>query len=149
MNASSQFLAIGLISFAAAGATFAVKGAPKRYFICDPKTLLADEICLTDVHDDGKILWVDARIRSDWQKNGVTGSLLWSLDTSEDQQAFEAEIAMRLMDSPIVIVYCGNENCGLSRQVADKIRQLGLGSEVKILKGGWRALHDAGRVKNP
>jgi hypothetical protein len=36
----------------------------------------------------------------------------------------------------------------VSRQVADRIRALGLGAEVSVLFGGWRALADAGRVKD-
>jgi hypothetical protein len=47
-----------------------------------------------------------------------------------------------------VIVYCGDENCGLSRQIADKIRGLQLGAEVLVLRGGWRALSEAGRIKD-
>jgi rhodanese-related sulfurtransferase len=91
---------------------------------------------------------VDARKRSDWEKNGMPGSLLWNLDPAEDMQAFEAEVAVRVADNPRVIVYCGDENCGVSRQVADRIRALGLGAEVSVLRGGWRALSEAGRVKD-
>jgi len=73
--------------------------------------------------------------------------VLWNLDPSEDMQAFEAEIAMRIMELPRVIVYCGDENCGLSRQIAERIRGLQLGAEVSVLRGGWRALSEAGRIK--
>lgn len=147
MNTPGQLVTIAGISLAAAVGTFWTKGPPERTFACDPATLKADEVCLQQISPDAKVLWVDARLRKDWQKNGVPGSVLWNLDPSEDMQAFEAEIAMRIMETPRVIVYCGDENCGLSRQIAERIRSLQLGAEVSVLRGGWRALSEAGRIK--
>jgi rhodanese-related sulfurtransferase len=149
MKSFGQLLGVVGVSLLAAGATFWIKGAPMRAFLCDPAGLREGEICLQQIVDFQKILWVDARLRKDWEKNGVPGSALWSLDPSETQnmQAFEADIAMRIMDHPRVVVYCGDENCGLSRQVADKILALDLGAEVSVLRGGWRALNEAGKIK--
>ncbi|MES2921891.1 MAG: rhodanese-like domain-containing protein [Verrucomicrobiota bacterium] len=148
MNAIGQLAAIASISVAAAAGTFWIKGPPVRTFVCDPATLKDDEICLQQIPTDAKILWVDARARKDWERTGLPGSALWNLDPAEDMQAFEADIAVRIMETPRVIVYCGDENCGLSRQVAERIRGLQLGAEVSVLRGGWRALRDAGRVKD-
>jgi rhodanese-related sulfurtransferase len=147
MNALAQLAAVCAISFAAAGATYWVKGPPARSFVCDPATLKPDEICLEQIPVDGPILWVDARQRSQWQESGVPGSVLWNLDPAEDPQAFEVEIATRVLETPRVIVYCGDENCGLSREIAQRIRNLDLGAEVSVLKGGWRALNEVGRIK--
>ena len=94
------------------------------------------------------MLWIDARPRAEWQKNGVPGSILWNLEASEDAQAFEAEGAMKIVENPDVVVCCSNENCGISRQVAEKILKLDLGAEVKVLRGGWQALRDARKVKD-
>ena len=148
MKAIGQLLAIGIISLAAAGGTYLVKGPPTRTVQCDPATLKPDEVCLQEIGPDEAVLWVDARHRKEWEKNGMPGSTLWNLDADEDMQAFEADVAMRIMETPRVIVYCGDENCGLSRQVADRIRSLGLASEVSVLHGGWRALSEAGLVKD-
>lgn len=147
MNAPGQLLAISFISLAAAGGTYLIKGPPGRAFVCDPATLKPDEVCLEQIAPDAKILWVDARSRKDWEKSGLPGSVLWNLDPGEDMQAFETEAAMRIMETPRVVVYCGDENCGLSRQVAERIRSLQLGAEVSVLHGGWRALNEAGRIK--
>ena len=147
MNTAGQLAAIVVISLGAAGGTFWIKGPPARMFICDPATLKSDEVCLQQIPTDAKILWVDARLRKDWEKSGLAGSVLWNLDPAEDMQAFEADVAVRIMETPRVIVYCGDENCGLSRQVAERIRDLQLGAEVSVLRGGWRALRDAGRIK--
>lgn len=148
MNSWAQLVVISTVSLVAAGGTWLVKGPPKRLLQCDPVTLKPDEVCLQTIANRADIVWVDARKRSDWEKNGVPGSLLWNLDPAEDMQAFEAEVAVRVADNPRVIVYCGDENCGVSRQVADRIRALGLGAEVSVLRGGWRALSEAGRVKD-
>ncbi len=148
MNGIVQLGVIGFISLAAVGATYWIKGPPTRGFVCDPATLKPGEICLDQIPPDAKILWVDARSRGDWEKTGVPGSILWNLDPGEDIQAFETETAMRIMETPRVVVYCGDENCGLSRQIADRIKGLGLGAEISVLHGGWRALKEAGKIKD-
>lgn len=147
MNAFGQLAAIVSISCAAVGGTYLMKGEPVRKLLCDPATLKPGEVCLDQISPTDKILWVDARLRKDWEKTGVPDSILWNLDPSEDMQAFEAETAMKIMETPRVIVYCGDENCGISSQVAERIRALELGAEVSTLRGGWRALSEAGRVK--
>jgi rhodanese-related sulfurtransferase len=136
---------IGLLACAAAGTTYWIKGPPNRSVACDPALLKAGEVCLSRVIDDwqGKVIWVDARPRVDWQRDGVAGSVLWNLDETEDMQAFEAEAAVRMMDGQRVVVYCNNENCGVSHQIAERIRKLDLGNEVWVLFGGWRALSAA------
>ncbi len=148
MNAVGQLATIAIISLAASAGTFWIKGPPARSFVCDPATLKPDEVCLQQIGGSEKILWVDARLRKDWEKSGLPGSVLWNLDPAEDMQAFEADAAMRIMETPRVIVYCGDENCGLSHQIAERIRSLQLGAEVSVLRGGWRALKDAGRIKD-
>jgi rhodanese-related sulfurtransferase len=148
MNVFLQTAVIGVVALAAAGGTWAIRGNPVRATICDPATLKPDEICLSMIPEGEPIVWVDARARKDWEKNGISGSALWNLDPAEDMQAFEAEVAARVSAVPRVVVYCGDEQCGISRQVAQRIRALDLGAEVYVLRGGWRALHEAGKVKD-
>ena len=147
MNALVQLVLISTAALAAAGATWLVKGPPQRTMACDPAAIAPDEVCVQEISTDVAVLWVDARPRAEWEANGLPGSVLWNLDPAEDMTVFEAEVAMRIMETPRVIVYCGDENCGVSRQVAERIRGLGLGAEVSVLHGGWRALAEAGRVK--
>ncbi|MBC8128682.1 MAG: hypothetical protein H8M99_16205 [Gloeobacteraceae cyanobacterium ES-bin-144] len=147
MNVLNQLLVIAVISLTFATATYVTKGPPNRFLRCDPATLKPDEVCLESVSAIADVLWVDARKRSEWQESGVPGSVLWNLDGAEDMQAFEANVAVRAAVSPHVLVYCGDENCGVSRQIAERIRKLDLGVKVSVLHGGWRALSEAGRVK--
>lgn len=146
MNALAQLAIITAIALAAAGGTFLIKGPPQRALRCDPATIKPDEVCLQQIPADAPVVWVDARSRADWQKNGLPGSLLWNLDPAEDAAAFEAEVAMKIAEVPRAVVYCGDENCGVSRQVAARIREIGLEADVSVLHGGWRALSEAGRV---
>lgn len=146
MRTGLQLAIIATISIAAAGLSYLVKGPPARSHLCDPATRKADEICLSEIISNDDLLWVDARSRAAWQKNGLPGSILWNLDPNEDMQAFEAINAEKIASSQMVIIYCGDENCGTSRQIADRIRKLDLGPKVLVLNGGWRALKDVGRV---
>lgn len=128
----------------AALATYWFAGPPQRQLPCDPSNIPADSICLQSLPTDQAILWVDARSRGDWQRNGLAGSVLWNLDEAEDMQAMEAEVAMKVMETPYVVVYCGDEHCGTSRQIAERIRNLDMGAEAHVLHGGWRTLQQAG-----
>lgn len=145
-HALTQLAVITAAAAIAAGGTWLVKGPPDRSIPCDPASLPSDELCIHEVPADAAVLWVDARPRDEWRENGMPGSILWNLDPAEDMTAFEAEAAMRIIETPRVIVYCGDENCGVSRQVAKRINDLGLGADVKVLRGGWRALQAAGRL---
>jgi rhodanese-related sulfurtransferase len=148
MRVFRQLAAIAAIALIAAGSTWLIKGPPVRQLLCVPAALKPDEVCLQQIPENAEVVWVDARSRADWKNNGIPGSVLWNLDPAEDMQAFEAEVAVRAAAIPRIIVYCGDEACGTSRQVAERIRALGLGAEVSILHGGWRALKEAGRVRN-
>ncbi len=144
MNPAAQLAVIGVISVAAAGGSWLMKGPPKEVvFKCDPKLIRKDEICLGDVN--GNVLWVDARSRSEWKKNGLAGSILWNMDPKEDDMAFESEAAARVFAAELVVVYCGSEACGTSRQIAERIRNLNLGPPVKVLFGGWDAIKSSGK----
>ena len=148
MSVLRQLAAISAIALMAAGTTWLIKGPPVRQLRCDPATLKPEEVCLQQIPANAAVVWVDARSRADWQKNGLPGSVLWNLDPAEDMRTFEAEVALRVAEVPRVIVYCSDEACGVSRQVAERIRALGLGADVSVLHGGWRALSEAGRVRN-
>jgi rhodanese-related sulfurtransferase len=147
MRTPAQLAVVIALSLAGAGGTYLIKGAPKRAFVCDPASLKPDEVCLEQLPADQKILWVDARTRSEWKRDGMPGSVLWNQEPGEDAQAFEAEIVPLILETPRVVVYCGNDNCGLSREIAKKIRALELNAEVSVLRGGWQALSDAGKIK--
>lgn len=146
MKPLGQFAMLVALTWIAAAATWWIKGPPERRFVCDHSTLKPGEVCLEDLGEQDGILWVDARSRELWQKNGVAGSILWNLDPGEDMRVFEAEAAPRILEASKVVVYCNDQDCGISHQVAERIRVLDLGGDVLVLRGGWRALSEAGKV---
>lgn len=143
-----QSSALVVLALLAAGITWRVKGPPQRTLSCDEKVLKPGEVCLTSVHQQSGILWIDARSRADWSKNGHPDAVLWNLDPAEDAQAMEATVMNRLMDARLVVIYCSDDSCGTSHQVAARVRQLGVAPDVVVLFGGWRALKEAGMVKD-
>lgn len=149
MTVIGQLAVIAAISFSASAITWKVSGPPRRDVVCDPATLKPHEICLAQVMEkwQGKVLWIDARSRSDWETNGVPGSILWNLDANEDFQKFEADAMERLIEGPPVIVYCNEGNCGISMQVVERILKLEVTGEVYALHGGSGALKAAGLLK--
>ncbi|MGD9420505.1 MAG: rhodanese-like domain-containing protein [Verrucomicrobiota bacterium JB025] len=142
MKVVAQISVVAGLALAGSGVTYLVTGAPDRGVACDPAGLKADEICLDQVPD--QVVWVDARLRGEWEQSRAPGAVLWNLDPAEDMQAFEAAAMGAMFEARLVVVYCTDEGCGTSRQVAERIRGLGLGTEVKVLFGGWRALSAAG-----
>lgn len=146
MNGPAQFSIIAGFTLAAAGATWLMDppSEPKSV-VCDPALIEPYQICLSDVPED--VLWIDARSRSEWEQNGLEGSILWNLDPDENGTQLEAEAAMRIIAAPLVVVYCGSEACGTSRQIAEMARALDLGPPVKALFGGWDAIRDSSSGK--
>lgn len=147
MNLAVQTAIVAGAALVASAVTFKVAGPPERGVVCRQELLKPGEICLEEVirRWEGKVLWIDARQRVDWEKNGVPGALLWNL--TEDQQAFEAAAMERLVEGLPVIVYCDSASCGVSAQVAAKIRALEVSPEVHSLHGGAEALKAAGMLK--
>ena len=113
--------AILLLATAAATITWII-APPADKGVCDPATLKEGEICLQDIPPDKKVLWIDARSRSDWKKNGLPGSILWNYDEGEDFNAMEAEAVMKIFETPYVVVYCADLGCATSTKIAQHIR---------------------------
>ncbi len=125
--------------------TWRIVGAPDRSIPCDPENLPADHVCLSTIREwpEEGILWVDARPRAEWEKNGVQGSVL--VNDVEEWFELEPEFMMQMMGHPRpkVVVYCNQEGCGSSKYVANQLRErhaMALGFEVHVLQGGIKAL---------
>lgn len=146
MNAFTQLGLIAFISLTAASLNFRLIGPPERGVACDPSKLREDEICLADVlgRTDETVLWIDARPRAEWQADGLKGSVLWNLDPNEDEPQMEETVMTHLVDSTFAVVYCGEGNCGTSREIAARVRRLGVVDKVYALHGGIAALRAAG-----
>jgi rhodanese-related sulfurtransferase len=140
------------ISAVAALITRAIKPPLKQAppIVCDPATIAQDEICLNTVILDWKMdcIWIDARRRVDWEKDGIPGSLLLTTADGESfDQLLEQAFPTLAEKQKRVVVYCGDVGCGTSREIAKRLREYQLVPEVRALHGGWKALSQAGLVK--
>jgi rhodanese-related sulfurtransferase len=141
MNPALQLVIVISISASAACVTWLVKdpSSPTTSATrCDPNAIKADEICFDQV--SGNVLWIDARSRNEWEKNGYPNSILWNLDPNEDSLKMESDAVFQIAESEKIVVYCGSEACGTSRLIVEKIQKLELGVDAKVLHGGYPSL---------
>ncbi|MGD1979534.1 MAG: rhodanese-like domain-containing protein [Akkermansiaceae bacterium] len=136
---------ICLLSGAAAWVTFLVVGPPDRSVACDPDDLPEYHVCLSTVREweSADVLWVDARPRKDWEKDGIKGSVL--VNDQEDWNDLELGFLTVMVEEPKpkVVVYCNQSGCGSSKYVANELRKrhsADFGFEVFVLEGGSKAL---------
>ncbi len=116
---------------------------------CDPTLLAADEVCLHTVIEDWKndCIWIDARRRVDWEKDGLPGSLLLTTAQGESfDRLLEQAFPVLAEKNKRVVVYCGDVGCGTSREIAQRLREYQLVPDVKALHGGWKSLSQAGLI---
>ena len=139
-----QAAAITAIALVLAAVTWWIKGPPEKG--CDPASLKPGEICIQSIPTDRDVVWIDARSRTDWQRDGLKGSILWNRDPAEYSDKMEQEAVMKIFETPYVVVYCSDKGCGTSKKIAERIRELELGAEVHVLHDGWNALKEAGMV---
>jgi rhodanese-related sulfurtransferase len=141
----------GIVAVASVGAlaTWQVAGPPDRTIACSEDLLEEGQICLSEVQrwDNQSYLWVDARPREKWKKNGVEGSVLFTDDNKEDYLALEEAFmfAANRDGDPYqrIVIYCNEEGCGSSKAIADILRRNFaemMGFDVYVLYGGWKAL---------
>ena len=149
MRTLYQMFAIAGVVVLASLATWKIKGPPLREVPCNSLQLLEHEVCLETVmqqwHND--VIWVDARRRSDWEKDGVPGSLFITNAKEENFDDLLAQSVEKLAAGKKVVVYCTDVGCGTSLEVAKRIRDFQIVPEVKALHGGWKALEQAGLTK--
>ena len=134
-------LLLFLTALAAVGTQYLHPRAPQWYLSEEP--LKKDEVTLQMVGDkwQGHVLWIDARIRSQYEAGHVPSAL--SLNEEElDTQLTELFPLLQDNTKPVV-VYCGSEACHASRKMADYLRERLPTEEIYVLRGGWSAWSSA------
>jgi rhodanese-related sulfurtransferase len=106
--------------------------------LCNSSLLKEGEICFHQAPEN--VLWIDARTRKEWEKDGYPNSILWNLDPKEDANKMEADAVFKIAESKFIVIYCTSQACGTSKEIAKKIRKLDFGAEVKTLYGGYPSL---------
>ncbi len=108
------------------------------------------EIRLEDLQELEGVVWVDARRAGEWRRDGLPGSIHLTTLSDTDLGTQLAENQEALFTADRLVIYCGDLNCGLSHDLAERLRtdyaDL-IGGEILVLHGGLVALREAGMLK--
>lgn len=86
--------------------------------------------------EKGMTIFVDARKPDEFARGHVAGALNLP---AEEFAARYVEMAAVLPREADIVTYCGGEDCALSRQLADRLGEVGYAREkVRIFRGGWK-----------
>lgn len=135
---SALLLALGT---AGALATYRWKDdRPELYLISEQAG--PDEITVRDalaLEKQGRVLWLDARRRSEFDKAHIPGAMLLNLYEWED---LVTPVVMSLSENMerTIVIYCDAKKCEASRELRGKLLTSGLGDlDIRVLHGGWPA----------
>lgn len=92
-------------------------------------------VTLADVEAwSANVLWIDARSDEAFERGHVPGAISLN-DEAWDEKLFG--VFDRYEPGDRLVVYCGSEACGLSQEVARRLREESGINEVYVLQGGW------------
>lgn len=93
-----------------------------------------------ELHQQGKILFVDARPPGEYRELHIEGAINLPVEQIDN---FDTSNLKKLDPERIIIVYCAHEDCHASLQVAELLQKKGL-KQVAVFLGGFRAWDQAG-----
>ncbi|WP_309398575.1 rhodanese-like domain-containing protein [Cerasicoccus maritimus] len=82
------------------------------------------------------VLWVDAREPDQFEQDHIPQALNLSLSHFDEQIGLFLE---QWVPGVPVVVYCGSRHCGMSKELANRLRNDFAMDEIYVLKGGWDA----------
>lgn len=88
----------------------------------------------------GNFLLIDARSSSAYAQAHIPGALSLNGENWETQLP---ELIAALGPTPRVVIYCDDDLCGTSRDIAARLRRELALEDVRILRDGWRAWQQA------
>ena len=101
--------------------------------------LAAGEIRLADARVLD-VIWVDARSEAEFAEGHAPDALFYD-QANPTGSIFN--VLERWLEQPrVIVVYCADEGCGTSKQVAWELRDNLPDAEIYSLKGGWSAWSD-------
>jgi 3-mercaptopyruvate sulfurtransferase SseA len=131
-----------MLTAVAAFATHWLHPRAPAWYLAQEK-LADDEVSLATIGQrwQGRVLWIDARLREVYDKAHVPGALLLN---EQELDMLLTEHIEKLQDNKLpVIIYCDGHACQASRKIrAYLMRNMGL-TDVWVLHGGWPAWQSA------
>jgi len=116
--------------------------APPLYLFLDTQ-VAEGEITIVDalaLEKSEGVLWVDARVRAEFEKGHVPGAIL--LNEQEWEPLILEAMETIARNDKTMIIYCDAQRCDANHQLAEKLRDLGQ-PDVRVLAGGWNAWKSA------
>lgn len=83
-----------------------------------------------------RVLWIDARPDEVYDRGHIPGAISLNESTWDDKLFVVFD---RYQPGDRLVVYCGGRTCGLSREVAQRLRDESGIDAVYVLEGGWDA----------
>ena len=117
----------------------------------DLPPLKEGEVRLDGLEGREGVLWVDARRRDRWERDGLPGSISVTSLSDEDLVTQLSKYENELFGARVMVIYCDDLNCALSHELAERLKREFEGlvpDEVLVLQGGHVALRAAGMIKN-
>lgn len=90
----------------------------------------------------GRVQWIDARKSAQFEAAHLPGAISLDLDRWSDLMFSQQGVMEKAMGNPL-IVYCDGGRCERSRDVAQKLREIGF-HPVYLFKGKWQNLASDG-----
>ena len=98
-----------------------------------------DEVTVAQVEQrwHGEVLWIDARIREQYEKGHIPGALL--LNEQELDALLTQHIEVLQDNKKPVVIYCDGKACHASRKMREYLVEHMALPDVWVLTGGWPA----------
>lgn len=127
----TEFALIAL--FTLTGATYSlVSGlAPLPWA---PPMLAPGEIRLVDAQALD-VIWVDARSRAEFDQDHAPEAVFY--DPADPAGSLGRILERWFLSPDVIVVYCSDQGCDKSKQVAEELRANLPDAEIYSLKGGW------------
>jgi rhodanese-related sulfurtransferase len=81
----------------------------------------------------GSALFIDARSPEDYREGHIKGARNLTV-TAFEEQAFD--LLLDLPEDTLIVTYCDGEECALSIEVAEKLKEIGF-ENIRVLHNGW------------
>ena len=94
---------------------------------------------------EGNAIFIDARTPEEFQAGHIRNALNIPQQTS---RAEKVQIFLRIPSDKIVVTYCGQAECNLSKELAIQMSQSGF-QHLRIFFGGWEAWKHASYPTEP
>ena len=105
--------------------------------LADPTIREIDLKMAKDLYTSGK-LFVDARAIEYFKQGHIPGSV-----ANDDIDALASAIDSRIGQNLAFIIYCSDDDCGSSEDLAYELQDLGF-MNILVFKGGWKDWTGAG-----